>query len=342
LANQKNISNEMNIEHNMIWIINIVLIAFLIFLSSFFAAAEMSFVSVNRIKTRRKAKSGDKNAMILEKLLNKPGEVVSSIVICNNLVNITASILAGVTVAYSFGNIGVGIVTAIMTLLVVVFGEAIPKAYGIHNEKFAFKVARYLNFLTIIFSPITRGLSALSNVFLHILGKEVGKKAVFTEEEIKIMLDLGVQDGTIEKDEKHLVYEIFDFDETETKEVLIPFKSVYFLNQNDTLKDLKKRAVKTGHSRFPIYDDNKDNIIGIVHVKDALLKDDSILVKEIMKSVLFVQEKTKADNVLRKMQRKKAHMAVVKSNNGKILGIVTLEDLIEEIFGDISDEHDFT
>jgi len=326
----------------MIWIIVIIVIGLLIFLSSFFAAAEMAFVSVNRIKVRKKSKIGEKNAIILEKLLKKPAEVVSAIVICNNLVNITASILAGVVAAFLFGNIGVGVATAIMTLLVVVFGEAIPKAYGIHNEKFAFRVAKYLNFLTKIFSPISRGLSALSNVFLRILGKEVGKKALVTEEEIKIMLELGVQDGTIKKDEKQLVNEIFDFDDTETKEVFIPIKSVYFLNENDTLGRLKKRAVKTGHSRFPVHRKNKDDIVGIAHVKDALLKDESLHVRNIMKSALFVQQKMKADNVLRKMQKQNVHMAIVKSKKGKILGIVTLEDLIEEIFGEISDEHDAT
>jgi putative hemolysin len=325
---------------DIIWIIVIAIICVLIFLSSFFAAAEMAFVSVNRIKVRKKAKSGNKSAVILEKLLKKPGEIISAIVICNNLVNITASILAGVAAAFLFGNIGVGVATAVMTLLVVVFGEAIPKAYGIHNEKFAFKVAKPLNFITIVFSPVSRGLSALSNVFLKILGKEVGKKAVVTEEEIKIMLDLGVQDGSIKKDEKHMVNEIFDFDDTETKEVFVPIKNVYLLNENDTLRELKKKAVKTGHSRFPVYRKNKKNIVGICHVKDALLKDEKIRIKEIIKSVLFVQHRMKADDVLREMQKKKAHMAIVKSKNGKIIGIVTLEDLIEEIFGEISDEHD--
>jgi len=326
----------------MIWIIIIVIIGVLILLSSFFAAAEMAFVSVNRIKVRKRAKSGEKNAIIFEKLLKKPGEVISSIVICNNLVNITASILAGVVAAFLFGNIGVGIATAVMTLLVVVFGEAIPKAYGIHNEKFAFRVAKSLNVLTIVFSPVSRGLSAISNVFLRILGKEVVKKALVTEEEIKIMLDLGVQDGTIKKDERQLVNEIFDFDETETKEVFIPIKNVYFLHENDNLRHLKKRSVETGHSRFPVYRKNKKDIVGVAHVKDALLKDEKIHVKEVMKNVLFVQQKMKADNVLRKMQRKKAHMAVVKSKNGKTIGIVTFEDLIEEVFGEISDEHDAT
>jgi len=326
----------------MLWIIIIVIIGCLIILSSFFSSIEMAFVSLNRIKVSKKAKIGEKNAIILEKLLQKPGEVVSTIVICNNLVNITASIFAGAVTAYLFGNIGIGIATAVMTLIVIVFGETIPKAYGIHNEDFAFKVAKPLNALTIIFSPISRGLSSISNVFLRLLGKEVVKKGLVTEEEIRIMLDLGVQDGTIKKDEKQLVNEIFDFDETETKDVFIPIKNVYLVKENATLKQLKERAVETGHSRFPVYAKYKKDIVGIAHVKDALLKDEKIPIKDVMKNVLFVKQKMKADNVLRMMQRKKAHMAVVKSKSGKIIGVVTFEDLIEEIFGEISDEHDAT
>jgi CBS domain containing-hemolysin-like protein len=326
----------------MIWIVIVLVICVLIFLSSFFAAAEMAFVSVNRLTVRKKAQTGYKNAVILEKLLMKPGEVVSAIVICNNLVNITASILAGFVSALMFGNIGVGFATAIMTLFIVVFGEAIPKAYGIHNEKFAFTVSRSLNLLTISFSPVSRTLSTFSNVFLKYMGKEVSKRALVTEDEIKLMLDLGVQDGTIKKDEKHLVNEIFDFDETETKEVYIPIKSVYFLRENNTLKHLKKKAVKTGHSRFPVFNKNKKEIIGIAHVKDALLKDEKIKVSQIMKNVLSVKQRMKTDDVLRKMQKKKAHMAIVKSEKDKIIGIVTLEDLIEEVFGEINDEHDNT
>ena len=326
----------------MIEFIIILVIIVLLFLSSFFAAAEMAFVSVNRITVRRQSKRGGKNAIVLEKLLKQPGEVVSAIVIGNNLVNISASILAGTLIAYFFGDIGLGIATAIMTMLVVVFGEAIPKAYGIHNESFAFRVARHLNVLTYVLSPISKGLSALSNLFLKLLGKETRMKSVVTEEEIKIMLDIGVKDGTIKEDEKYLINEAFDFDDTETSEVFIPLGEVYFLGKNDTLQQLKKRAVETGHSRFPVFGKNKQDILGIVHVKDALLKDEHLPVTTIMKRPLRVKQKMKADDVLRKMQRKKAHMAIVTSRGEKIIGIVTLEDLIEEVFGEISDEHDPT
>jgi magnesium and cobalt exporter, CNNM family len=326
----------------MIWSINIISIGILLFLSAIFSAAEMTFVSVNRIKVRKRSKAGDKNAVILEKLIKKPGDVISAIVICNNLVNISASILAGSITAQFFGNVGVGVATGLMTFFVVVFGETIPKAYGLHNDTFAYHIAKYLNGLTIVFNPVSRGLSAFSNIFLKMLGKEIGKKAVVTEEEIKIMLDLGVQDGTIKKDEKSLVNEIFDFDDTETKEVFIPINKVFVLGEGENLYRLKQLSVETGHSRFPVYKKNKQDIVGVVHVKDALMKDTKIHIREIMKPLFSVRQKTKVDDLLREMQSKKAHMALVKSKDGEILGIVTFEDIIEEIFGEIIDEHDAT
>ncbi len=322
------------------WLIALPVIALLILLSSFFAAAEMAFVSIDRIKVREESVKGKKNAILLEKLLESPDEVVSAVVVCNNLVNITASILAGTIATDLLGNIGVGIATAVMTSLIIVFGEVIPKAFGINNAQFAFKVSRHLHFIRTIFYPIVKALTVISDAFLKIFGKEKRGKLIVTEEEIKTMMDLGVQTGTIKKDEKELVEEIFDFDETEAKEVYVPVKQILGLQENDTVEELINKSIKTGHSRFPVYRENKEDIEGMVHVKDALLKDKNIPVKEIMREIIKIPPKMKVDDVLRKMQRMKMHMAVIQSKEGKIIGLVTMEDLIEEVFGEIQDEHD--
>jgi len=322
------------------WLIALPVIALLILLSSFFAAAEMAFVSIDRIKVREESVKGKKNAILLEKLLESPDEVVSAVVVCNNLVNITASILAGTMAAYLLGNIGVGIATAVMTSLIVIFGEVIPKAYGINNEQFAFKVSRYLHLIRTIFYPIVKAFTVISDAFLNIMGKEKRGKLIVTEEEIKTMMDLGVQNGTIKKDEQELVEEIFEFDETEAKEVYVPVKQIVGLQENNTLEELINKSIKTGHSRFPVYMENKEDIEGMVHVKDALLKDKNIPVKEIMREIIKISPKMKVDDVLRKMQRMKMQMAVIQSKEGKIIGLVTMEDLIEKIFGEIRDEHD--
>ena len=324
----------------MIWyIIIVVTIGILILLSSFFSAMEMSFVSVNRIFILQEIEKGGKKAKIIEKLYNNPNETVSSILLCNNLVNITASILAGMIAVNYFGDIGIGIATALMTFFVVVFGEAIPKSYGINNQKFFIFSSKYLLILSKFFSPISHSLSFISNPIIRMLGKNVSDKSVFTEDEIKVMLKVGVKNGSIKKDEKRMVEDVFDFDETKAIEVYTPKNRILGVNENDTLMSLKKLVVDTGHSRFPVFNDKKD-IIGVVHLKDALLKDKNLPVSSIMKPVLKISPDMKVDTVLRKMQKKKTHMAILESNENKILGLVTMEDLIEEIFGDIKDEHD--
>ena len=197
----------------MIWILTGALfIVILIFFSAFFAAAEMAFVTADRIKIRDKAMTGDKNAVLLEKLSEKPDDVISAIVVGNNMVNIAASILAGVVATYFFGSVGVGIATATMTLLIVIFGEATPKTYGINNEEFAFKIARHIFIIKKFFYPAANISTRISNSIIRLAVLKKTRKAVITENEIKAMLDLGVEHGTIEEDEKELVKEIFDFD----------------------------------------------------------------------------------------------------------------------------------
>ncbi|MCD6330715.1 MAG: HlyC/CorC family transporter [Thermoplasmata archaeon] len=322
----------------MIWLI-VLAITILIFLSAFFASAEMAFVSVDRVRLREEVLKGNRNAKLLEELLEKGDEVVSAIVVGNNLVNITASILAGALATHLFGNAGVGVATAIMTLVIIIFGEATPKAYGRDNYKFAIKVAKYLAFVRKIFYPLASAFTAISEAILKFVGKEK-RKEVVTEKEIKVMLDLGVEQGTIEKDEKELVEEVFDFDETKAIEVYVPKEEMVCLHENDKVKDLIKKAVETGYSRFPVYRENIDDIVGMVHVKDALMKDENTPIKEIMRDILKITPNMKIDDVLREMQKRKVHMAVLQTKDGKTLGIVTLEDLIEEIFGEIRDEHD--
>ncbi len=281
------------------WLIALPVIALLILLSSFFAAAEMAFVSVDRITVREESVKGKKNAILLEKLLESPDEVVSAVVVCNNLVNITASILAGAIATYLLGNIGLGIATAVMTSLIVIFGEVIPKAYGINNAQFAFKVSKHLRLIRTIFYPIVKAFTVISDAFLKMLGKEKRGKLIVTEEEIKTLMDLGVQNGTIKEDEQELVEEIFDFDETEAKEVYVPVKQMVGLQENNTVEELINKSIKTGHSRFPIYMGNKEEIAGMVHVKDALLKDKNMPVKEIMREIIRITPKMKVDDVLR-------------------------------------------
>jgi CBS domain containing-hemolysin-like protein len=325
----------------MIWIIiGVIVIIILIFFSAFFAAAEMAFVSADRAKIREQAMKGNKKAKILEDLMQNPDEVVSAIVVGNNLVNISASIFAGAIATYLFGSIGVGMATAVMTLVIVIFGEATPKAFGINNEEFALKIAKHLLIIKRIFFPAARLFSEISDALLKLVGVKKERKAAVTEEEIVAMLDLGVEHGTIKEDERELVEEVFDFDETKAIEVYVPKEKMVYLHEDDTVEDLIKKSVETGYSRFPVCRDGIDDIVGMVHVKDALTKDKNLPVKEIMRDILKISPRMKVDDVLREMQKRKVHIAILQSKEGKTIGLLTLEDLIEEIFGEIRDEHD--
>jgi CBS domain containing-hemolysin-like protein len=325
----------------MMWIVfGAITIIFLIFVSAFFSSSEMAFVSINKALIVDKARKGDKKAEILEKLLKNPDDVISAIVIGNNLVNIFASILAGVVATSIFGNVGIGIATVVMMLLILVFSEATPKAFGIKNERFALKVARPLFLITKLFHPLVVLLNFISKTLISIIGGSK-KRTVVTEDEIMAMMRLGEEEGTIQKDEREMVNDVFEFDETRAYEVYTPKEKVEFIHENDTIEELIKKSIKTGFSRFPAYRKDLDDIVGMVHVKDSLIVEDTSLpVKNIMRKILKIDSTMKVDDVLREMKRNKTHLALLQDKKGKTLGLISMEDLIEEIFGEISDEHD--
>jgi len=325
----------------MIWIIfGVLTIIFLIFISAFFSSSEMAFVSVNKAVIVDKARKGDKKAKILENLLKHPDNVIGAIVIGNNIVNIFASILAGVIATIIFGNIGIGIATVIMMFLILIFSEATPKAFGIKNETLALRVAKSLSIITKLFHPVVVLLNYISNGLISLIGGKKRKAAV-TEHEIMAMMRLGEEEGTIEKDEREMVNDVFEFDDTHVYEIYTPKDKVEFISVNNTVEDLIQKSIKTGFSRFPAYKKDLNDIVGMVHVKDSLvIENTSLKVKKIMRKILKIDSSMKADDVLREMKRNKTHLALLQNRNGQTLGLVSMEDLIEEIFGEISDEHD--
>jgi len=303
----------------------------------------MALISIDKALIIDKSRKGDKRAKILEELLNQPDDVISAIVIGNNIVNIFASILAGFVATNIFGNLGIGLATAIMFVVVIIFSESTPKAFGRKNEKWALRSANSIFVFTKIFYPAVVFVRYISNGLLHILGKPYNEEDFVTEEKIMAMMRLGEEEGTIEKDERAMVNEVFDFDEKIADEVDKPRHKIEFLHQNDTIEKLIEKSVETGFSRFPVYRKDYDDIVGMVHIKDSLdIQDKSTKIKKIMRDVLLVNPNMKADDVFRKMKGYKTHLAVLKDKNGKTIGLVSMEDLVEEIFGEISDEHDPT
>ena len=323
-------------------IIGIILIAILVSISAVFSSSEMAFISVNRASISDKSREGNHRAQIVKKLLKKPNDVISAIVICNNLVNIFASILAGAIITNIFGDIGIGLATVLMFFVLLIFGEAAPKAFGFHNEKLVLRVAKLLVAITRIFHPLVRALSTISTGLIHMVGEREKYSVAITEKEILSMMRLGEAEGTIQRDEREMVNEVFEFDETPAYKVYTPKEKIIGIQENEPLQTLIKKSTETGFSRFPMYGRDIDDIIGMAHIKDILLIEDKTLpVKNIRRDILRIQNPNmKVDDILREMKRLKTHLAVVLSTDGKTIGLVSMEDLIEEIFGEILDEHD--
>ena len=326
----------------MFWIVaGFLVICSLILISAFFSSSEMAFVSINRALILDKARKGNPKAQVLDKLLKDPDSVISAIVIGNNLVNIFASILAGAIATMIFGNIGIGIATISMALLLLIFSEVTPKAFGIKNEKLALKVARPLRTITKLFHPLVIFVTHISDVLISIMGGKDDQSAHVTEDEIMAMMRLGEEEGTIEKDEREMMNEVFEFDETHAYEVYVPKEKIEFIHENETINDLIKKSITTGFSRFPVYKENIDDIVGMAHIKDTLgIENTALPVKTIMRKIMKIDPHMKVDDVLREMKRQKTHLALLLDKDSHTLGLVSMEDLVEEIFGEISDEHD--
>lgn len=326
----------------MLWIaLGVLIIIALVVISAFFSSSEMAFVSINRALIIDKARKGNKKAQILERLLKNPDYVISAIVVGNNIVNIFASILAGAVATAIFGNIGIGIAAVFMTLILLIFSEVTPKAFGINNEKFALKVATELDLITKLFHPVVPLLTKISKSLIRFVGFNPRETPPITEHEIMAMMRLGEEEGTIEKDEREMINEVFEFDDTQAYEIKIPKEDIQFTHEDTTIDELIKKSIETGYSRFPVYRKDYDDIVGMAHVKDTLgIDDGTVPIKQIMRQILKINPQMKVDDVLREMKRKKTHLALIEGKNKETLGLVSMEDLIEEIFGEISDEHD--
>ncbi|MFH1101141.1 MAG: hemolysin family protein, partial [Methanobacteriota archaeon] len=264
----------------MIWIIlSILCIMILISFSAFFSSAEMAFVSINRAVVRDKAREGDRRAQILDKLLQDPERVISAVVIGNNLVNILASILAGAVATIVFGNIGIGVATVVMMFVVIILSEVTPKSLGMHNMRLALHVARPLAVVTWLFHPLIVVVIGASNGILRLVGGKKRRRSRVTEQVIMAMMRLGEAEGTIERDEREMVKDVFEFDETRAHEIYTPKEKVVCIHENETIAALIEKSIQTGFSRFPVYRNDLDDIVGMVHVKDTFrLTDKNVMV----------------------------------------------------------------
>lgn len=322
--------------------INVILLLVLFALSAFFSGSETAFMSVNRIKVRDLANEGDIKAARVDKLLDNQTKLLTTILIGNNLVNIAASSLATAVAIDLFGSKGVGIATGVVTFLILVFGEITPKSLGNNNSiKYSKAASFYLYWLERVLKPVIFFFTMLIKV---IVGENnLVSTAFISEEEIRRFVNVSEEEGAIKEEEREMIQSIFDFDDTLVREIMVPRIDMVCIDRNASIEELVGLAVEHGHSRIPVYDASIDEIVGLVYVKDLLnllISDEKISLDGFIKPIYFIPESKPINQLLAEMQKRKEHMAIVLDEYGGTSGLITIEDLLEEIVGDIQDEYD--
>jgi CBS domain containing-hemolysin-like protein len=316
-------------------------IACLVF-SAFFSSSEVALISITRAKVRTLLNEGKKGSKALSALKEKPNRFLIAILIGNNVVNVAAAAIATAVTISIFGDIGVGIATGIVVILLLFFGEIGPKIYAARNtEKLALAIAKPVLILSRILSPVIWAIEKITGRFGA--SAAIGETMV-TEEEIKEWIEVGKEEGTIEQEEREMLYSVLEFGDTLTREIMTPRVDVALIEDVKTLEEAMQLFNETGFSRIPVYHDSVDNIIGILNIKDVFSTVFSgkrnVHIKELMYDPFFVPETKKIDDLLKELQVRKVQIAIVLDEYGSFGGIVTVEDILEELVGDILDEFD--
>ena len=321
-------------------------ITILILASGFFSSSETGLTAASDAKMRQLANNGNRNALLVEKLKNDKDSLISAILIGNNAVNVLASALATSAAIAFFDDSGVFVATLIMTILITVFAEVLPKTYAIKNSnQFALLVARPISFIVLILSPLSMAMRWISFIFL----RQNSETSEDREEELRGMIDLQIGESATElKETKAMLSSVLDLSELTVDEIMTHRGSVSMVNIEDKPEDIVSFVLNSPHTRLPIYSGKPENIVGVLHVKDLLrgLQNSNpktlerFDVAKIASPTYFIPETTLLANQLQAFRTRREHFAIVVDEYGDFRGIVTLEDIIEEIVGDIDDEHD--
>ena len=321
-----------------------VAIIILIALSSFFSSAETAMTTVNKIRIQSLSEQGDKRAVILEKVISDSPKMLSAVLIGNNIVNMSVSSLMTTLTIKVLGNAYVGLATGILTLLILIFGEITPKNMAtIHAEKLALAYARIIYGLMVILTPVVFIVNKITSCVLLLFHIDPNAKAnSMTEHELRTLVNVGQEEGVIENEEKQMIYNVFDFGDSTARDVMIPRIDMTFVNVDSTYDELMEIFSEDMHTRFPVYEDNTDNVIGIINMKDLLIypKDKPFSIRNILREPYFTYEYKATADLMIEMRKASVNLAIVLDEYGATAGLVTLEDLLEEIVGEIRDEYD--
>ena len=341
-------------------LIPILVLLILTGLNAFFAASEIAFISLNDNKIEKQAKEGNKKAKQIVKMLENPSKFLSTIQIGITLAGFLSSAFASDTfadvMAPALDNLiplGIGVwksisiilITIILSFITIIFGELVPKRLAMkHYEKIAFGSIGIIRAISVITAPFVKFLTATTNMISKLFGVGENEEEIVTEEEIKMMVDQGEENGTIEEDEKELINNVFDFNDITVSEIMTHRTDIFAvdidMNQEELLQEIIKDECR--HSRIPVYDETIDEIKGVLYVKDIIknMNKKTFKIKSMMKEAYFVSQNKLINELFKELQKNKKHIAIIVDEYGGTAGIITMEDILEEIVGDIYDEYD--
>ena len=322
----------------------LIAIIILLCLSAFFSSSETALTTVNQIRMRTLADYGDKRAARVLHVTGNPGKMLSAILIGNNIVNLSASSISTSLAIHLFGNTGAGIATGILTFLILIFGEVTPKTMAtIKADSMSLTAAAPIGFLMKILTPVIFIINKLSlglMFLLHVNIKDAQKK--MTEEELRTIVDVSQENGVIEHEERDMIHNLFDFGDAEAKEIMVPRIDMTFVQADATYQEVLDIFRQDMFTRLPVYEDSTDNVIGIINMKDFLLQNDTpeFSVRNLLREPYFTYEHKNTADLFLEMRKSSISLAIVLDEYGVTAGLITLEDLLEEIVGEIRDEYD--
>lgn len=322
-------------------VMQLIALIILVLLSAFFSSAETSLTTVNRVRLKTLAEEGNRRAKTAMEVLDKYGKMLSAILIGNNIVNLSASALA-TTLAIHI-HFTVGIATAILTVVILIFGEIVPKNMAmINSEKMALLYASMISGLMKLLTPLIFVIDSLAKGIMKLFRVDADKKTAMTENELRTYVEVGHEDGVIESEEREMIYNVFDFGDAVAKDVMIPRIDMVTVDKEATYEEVMEVFKDCMYTRIPVFEEDKDNIIGLINIKDFILVEDKAKFKisDILRQAYYTYEFKKTADLLVEMRQKCFNVAFVLNEYGGTAGMITLEDLLEEIVGEIRDEYD--
>ena len=334
------------------------IIILLILLNAFFAAAEIAFISLNDAKIDKQAKEGNKKAKKIKDMLINPSKFLATIQIGITLAGFLSSAFASETFAselapilnnlvpqiglMAWNNIAIVVITIILSYFTLIFGELVPKRLAMRNpEKIAFTTIGIIKEISVVTAPFVKFLTFSTDIISKIFGVSGKEEETVTEEEIRMMVDVGEEKGTIEQEEKNMINNIFEFNDKVASEIMRPRTEIFALDMNITVSEvIEELSKESRYSRIPVYDENIDNIKGIIYVKDILLANKNTKIKNLMKEAYYVSESREVNELFTDLRKNRKQIAIVIDEYGGTSGIITMEDILEEIVGEIYDEYD--